>query len=238
MVAHVTSLSNGCSYCSAHTFKNGADNGVPQGKLADIWSFETSDLFSDAERAALRIALTGGQCPSYATQDDMAEMRRHFSEAQIVEIGAVIALFSFNNRWNALNETDITLSDGTVLPSIATILPESRKILPVGATYNFMMRRDLPPEIMQELADGLREAANSEGFKALMDQKFFQLDVKIGEDADREGALMEVITVDIFNKFQDQIGVEVKTAEELGLPKPEDFDGRWPPEGYKPAPIK
>lgn len=107
MVAHVTSLSNGCSYCSAHTFKNGADNGVPQDKLAEIWSFETSDLFSDAERAALRIALTGGQCPSYATKEDMTELRKHFSEAQIVEIGAVIALFGFNNRWNALNETDI-----------------------------------------------------------------------------------------------------------------------------------
>ncbi len=132
---------------------------------------------------------------------------------------------------------DITLPDGTVLPSIASVLPESRKILPVGATYNFMMRRDLPPEIMQELADGFREAANSDGFKALMDQKFFQLDVKVGEDADREGALMETITVDIFNKFQDQIGAEVKTAEELGLPKPEDFDGWWPPEGYKPAPV-
>jgi uncharacterized peroxidase-related enzyme len=107
MVAHVTSLSNGCSYCSAHTFKNGADNGVPQNKLDEIWSFETSELFSDAERAALRIALTGGQCPSHASPEDMAELRRHFNEEQVVEIGAVIALFGFNNRWNALMETDI-----------------------------------------------------------------------------------------------------------------------------------
>ncbi len=29
------------------------------------------------------------------------------SEEQIVEIGAVIALFGFNNRWNALMETDV-----------------------------------------------------------------------------------------------------------------------------------
>jgi len=107
MVAHVTSLSNGCSYCSAHTFKNGADNGVPQEKLDDIWAFETSKVFSDAERAALRIALTGGQCPSYALPEDMAELRRHFSQEQVVEIGAVIALFGFNNRWNALMETDV-----------------------------------------------------------------------------------------------------------------------------------
>ena len=107
MVAHVTSLSNGCTYCSAHTFKNGADNGVPQEKLDEIWSFETSEIFSNAERAALRVALTGGQCPSYASPEDMAELRRHFSTAQVVEIGAVIALFGFNNRWNALMETDV-----------------------------------------------------------------------------------------------------------------------------------
>ncbi len=107
MVAHVTSLSNGCSYCSAHTFKNGADNGVPQEKLDAIWDFETSPAFSEAERAALRVALTGGQCPSYAEQKDVAALRRHFTEEQIVEIGAVIALFGFNNRWNALMQTDI-----------------------------------------------------------------------------------------------------------------------------------
>ena len=107
MVAHVTSLSNGCQYCSAHTFKNGADNGVPEDKLEALWEFETNPVFSDAERAALRVAVTGGQCPSFASPDDMAELRRHFAPEQVVEIGAVIALFGFNNRWNALMETDI-----------------------------------------------------------------------------------------------------------------------------------
>ncbi len=133
---------------------------------------------------------------------------------------------------------DITLDDGTVLPSIATVLPASRPLLPVGATYNFMVKRDIPADVMQELADAFKAAANSDGFRALLDAKFFQADVKIGEEADREGALMESITVDIFNRFQDQIGAEVKTAEELGLPTPEDFDSWWPPEGYQPPPIK
>ena len=36
MVAHVTSLSNGCSYCSAHTLKNGTDTGIPKKKLDAI----------------------------------------------------------------------------------------------------------------------------------------------------------------------------------------------------------
>lgn len=107
MVAHITSRANGCTYCSAHTFKNGADNGVPEDKLAVIWNFETSPIFSDAERAALRIAVTGGQCPSYASKEDMAELRKHFTEEQVVEICAVIALFGFNNRWNALMATEL-----------------------------------------------------------------------------------------------------------------------------------
>ena len=107
MVAHVSSLSNGCTYCSAHTFKNGADNGVSQEKLDAIWEFETSDVFSNAERAALRIAMTGGQCPSQASAEDMSELKKYFNEAQIVEIGAVIALFGFNNRWNSLMQTDL-----------------------------------------------------------------------------------------------------------------------------------
>lgn len=107
MVAHVTSRANGCSYCTAHTAKNGADNGVPDDKLEAIWEFETNPVFSDAERSALRIAVTGGQCPAYATKEDMAELRKHFTEEQVVEIGAVIALFGFNNRWNALMATDV-----------------------------------------------------------------------------------------------------------------------------------
>ena len=107
MVAHVCSLSNGCTYCSAHTFKNGADNGVSKAKLDAIWEFESSDIFSNAERAALRIAFTGGQCPSHASKEDMSELKNYFSDEQVVEIGAVIALFGFNNRWNALMQTDV-----------------------------------------------------------------------------------------------------------------------------------
>ena len=107
----------------------------------------------------------------------------------------------------------------------------------MGATYNFLVKRDLPPEVLQEIADAFVAAANSEGFLEMLDSKFFIPDVKIGEEADREGALMESITAEIFNKFQDQIGAEVKTAAELGLPAPADFDTWWPPEGYVKPPI-
>jgi len=133
---------------------------------------------------------------------------------------------------------DIVLEDGTVLPSIAKFIPEAKPLLPVGATYNFMVRRDTPPEILQELADAFVAAASSPGFQEMLQSKFFRSDIKVGEEADRQGALMETMTVDIFNKNKDQIGAEVKTAEELGLPRPEDFESWWPPQGYTPPPIK
>jgi tripartite-type tricarboxylate transporter receptor subunit TctC len=133
---------------------------------------------------------------------------------------------------------DITLEDGKVLRSIGGIIPESQKLLPIGSPYCFMMRRDLPPEVLQALADAFRLAADSDGFKEMLESRFIQQDIRIGEEADREAALQETITVDIFNRFQDQMGAEVKTAAELGLPAPADFDTWWPPQGYKPAPFK
>ncbi len=95
MIAQVTSLSNGCRYCSARTFKCGDDNGVPGDKLEALWEFETSPLFSDAERAAPCMAMTDGQWPSHLTPEDMAELRRHFSEEQIVEFRAVIGMATY-----------------------------------------------------------------------------------------------------------------------------------------------
>lgn len=131
---------------------------------------------------------------------------------------------------------DITLDDGTVLPTLGTAIPAAAG-LPVGATYNFLVKRDLPPEVLQEIADAFVAAANSPGFLEMLESKFFIPDVKVGEEADREGALMEAITAEIFNKFSDQIGAEVKTAAELGLPSPDEFDAWWPPEGYVAPPI-
>ena len=131
---------------------------------------------------------------------------------------------------------DITLDDGTVLPTLGTVIPAAAN-LPVGATYNFLVKRDLPPEVLQEIADAFEAAATSDGFLEMLSSKYFIPDVKIGEEADREGALMEAITAETFNKFSDQIGADVKTPAELGLPAPADFDTWWPPEGYVAPPI-
>ncbi|MFV3077603.1 carboxymuconolactone decarboxylase family protein [Niveispirillum fermenti] len=100
MAGYMASMAAGCRYCSAHTGTATAGNGVPAEKLAAIWDFERSPLFSDAERAVLRVAIGAGQVPNAVSDDDFAELARHFSREQQVEIVSVIALYGFFNRWN------------------------------------------------------------------------------------------------------------------------------------------
>lgn len=100
LVAYMASHSSGCQYCQAHTHHQAARDGLPGAKLDDIWNYERSDLFSEAERAALRVAQSAAQVPNAVTDRDFAELGKHFSETQIVEIVSIISFFGFLNRWN------------------------------------------------------------------------------------------------------------------------------------------
>lgn len=100
LLAHVASRAAGCRYCMAHTAGGALHFGVEEQKLAAIWEYRASPMYSLAERVALDFALAAGSVPNDVTDDMFAEMRRHWSENQIVEIVAVIATFGFLNRWN------------------------------------------------------------------------------------------------------------------------------------------
>ena len=100
LVAHVASRTAGCRYCMAHTAGGALHFGVEEQKLAAVWEFHTSPLFSEAERVALDFTIAAASVPNGVTDDMFAALQRHWSETQIVEIVAVIATFGFLNRWN------------------------------------------------------------------------------------------------------------------------------------------
>lgn len=104
LVGHVASHVAGCRYCEAHTIRAAARFGAAEGadpaRLAAVWSFRTSDLFTPAERAALEFAAAAASTPGAVTPGIGAELRRHWDDGEIVEIAAVVALFGFLNRWN------------------------------------------------------------------------------------------------------------------------------------------
>ena len=100
LIGNMASKSAGCMYCVAHTGGTSSRAGVEDEKIAAIWEFESSDLFSDAERAALSFAQAAAQVPNAVTDDDFAQLRKYFTEFQIVEIMSVVSLFGYLNRWN------------------------------------------------------------------------------------------------------------------------------------------
>ncbi len=110
LIANVSSNASGCRYCQAHTSENAAKRGVDEDKIRAAFEFETSPLFSDAERAALRLAAHGGMVPNAVEAGDFEALKPHFSDRQIVEIVAVIALFGFLNRWNDTMATTLEAS--------------------------------------------------------------------------------------------------------------------------------
>lgn len=109
MIAEISSKAAGCQYCIAHTSHQAHRAGIAEEKLAEVWNFERSPLFSDAERAALMVAMKASQTPSMVEDGDIAALKEHFDDGQIVEIVGVISLFGFLNRWNATLAT--TLED-------------------------------------------------------------------------------------------------------------------------------
>ncbi len=100
LIAYVTSNAAGCRYCQAHTSHNAEKRGMAAEKVAHAFEFEQNPLFSEAERAALRIALYGGTVPNGVEAEHMIALQEHYTDKQIVEIVGVISLFGFLNRWN------------------------------------------------------------------------------------------------------------------------------------------
>ena len=107
LVSLIASQAAGCRYCQAHMANLSSIYKASDQKIAAVWEFASSPLFSDAERAALRLALHAGLNPNETSPADFAELARHFDEGQIVEIVGTIALFGYLNRWNDTMATDL-----------------------------------------------------------------------------------------------------------------------------------
>jgi len=74
-----------CRLCGSLRLHEAAQQGVDETIVAKIAHYETSDL-SDAAKAALRLADAMIIRPAEANSDLRAQLRQHFTEAQIAEI--------------------------------------------------------------------------------------------------------------------------------------------------------
>lgn len=96
----MASIAGGCQHCQAHGAYTLNLLGVDPARIRDIWTFEHSAQFSEPERAALRLARDGASVPNAVEPSHFAELRKHYSDRQIVEMLAVVSLAGWFNRWN------------------------------------------------------------------------------------------------------------------------------------------
>ena len=100
LIGFVASQAAGCRYCQAHTILAAERFGSTAERMAAIWDYANSPLFSAAEKAAFDFALAAASVPNAVTPEIAAALKRHWSDDEIVEILGVIALFGYLNRWN------------------------------------------------------------------------------------------------------------------------------------------
>jgi uncharacterized peroxidase-related enzyme len=112
LIGYLTSANTGCRYCQAHTMLAAERYGSTEQRLAHIWSFRDSDLYTPAEKAAFEFALAASSVPNAVDDEISAQINKYWDEAEIVEILGVVSLFGYLNRWN--DSMGTTMEKGAV----------------------------------------------------------------------------------------------------------------------------
>lgn len=107
LIGHLASKASGCLYCQAHTLLGARNFGIGEAKLADIWNYQSSPYFTEKERLALDFALAAAAQPNAVADDQFTQLRKHWSDTEIVEMLGVVAMFGFLNRWNDTMSTPL-----------------------------------------------------------------------------------------------------------------------------------
>jgi alkylhydroperoxidase family enzyme len=74
--------------------------GASEAKLAEVTNAASSALFSENERAAIEFAEAMTFSDRRVSDQLFARVRAHFSEAQVVELAAAVALENFRSKFN------------------------------------------------------------------------------------------------------------------------------------------
>ena len=107
LVSLIASQAAGCRYCQAHMANLCNIYQASADKIVAVWEWQASDLFNDKERAALNLAYNASLVPNNADERHFAELKKYFSDDEVVEIVASISLFGYLNRWNDTMATEL-----------------------------------------------------------------------------------------------------------------------------------
>jgi AhpD family alkylhydroperoxidase len=88
-----------CGYCAGQRSHVAAGQGVTEREYDELLEFERSERYSDREKAALRWAEAIAWEPALADDALWAELHRHFTDPELVELGYFIGLTMGQQRF-------------------------------------------------------------------------------------------------------------------------------------------
>lgn len=91
----------GCSWCMDYGYYESLQSGQDPAKVRDVPVWRQSDVYSDRERAVLEYAEAASSTPAEISDELVARLHEHFSDAEIVELAAWVALENYRSRFNA-----------------------------------------------------------------------------------------------------------------------------------------
>lgn len=97
----------GSFYSSAHCACGAEELGLAKEKIDEVFDYETSPVYSNSERALLRLCRHAARIPSEVTDRDIETLKAHFDDSTITFIVGLIALMAFLNKWNELIDTTL-----------------------------------------------------------------------------------------------------------------------------------
>jgi len=109
-----------CEYCGNQRSEKGRQQGLVEGKYDEVLNFESSERYTDREKAALAYA----EAITWRTDSDdelWDHLHAHFTEPELVELGCAIGLTLGQQSWlrhlnidhhEVMAETDASMAPG------------------------------------------------------------------------------------------------------------------------------
>jgi AhpD family alkylhydroperoxidase len=119
----------GCEYCVDLGSQICRNSGLSNEELLALPNYRVSNLFSEREKSALDYAVGVMRTPVEVTDEVFSRLREHFSEAQMVEITALLTLVNLDRFNAAFGIGAAGFSEGMVC-----LVPDRPAVAEAGAT--------------------------------------------------------------------------------------------------------
>lgn len=95
-----SALTNGCEYCFKAHSASGKKSGVTEEQIKNLAFYQRSAVFDEKEKATLLYAERVTRGASAIRAGAIRELKKHYSDDQIVELTLTICIANFTNRFN------------------------------------------------------------------------------------------------------------------------------------------